>query len=775
MVRAESITALRGPASAVTGMSYSYQGPGPASVTSLSHPHLSTSGAVGIVPSILDVRVGLYHCQSPQLSNWAVIPLSTLGSASSAEPRSAPPTCLFSIRELLSGASSVCGLGELPAWDPDLFSPGSLGLSSFWSEVASLHPLRDRIVSWLREGVRFDEFATPFVGTYGDITFDGSGIPPSFQLPNHPSVRPGGSFHAFASKEIAAAVLNGSVVDLGPVGSAMPPRCIHPLGVEPNKPRLIYDQRAANLLTPSPPVRYDSVYDLARAIPQLDPLLTCWDHKSGYFHVKLHSDSQTFFGFVFNDRYYTYTVIPFGWSCSAFLYQTVSEAVAGFLRSLGIRDFAYVDDSCTASSGAVGAQRDVAVKACVLFLLHYFLSPKCELLPAPTVKWLGLLIGARSKTFALPSRRIDKFLVLLAGPLTSGSISFATLRRVAGKVVSFAPAVPGALLLARPLFDALSAAEQRGAAAVPLDGPLLSCLMLWTRVRAFHGRVPWRSERHYAAHITVHTDASSLGWGGTVAAAPGNPVGLASAAGDSWRTEDVHLHINTKEMLAVPLALKAALPPWFRDATVRLGTDNSSVFWLLHSGRASRNPITLSAQLELLRLEMERNIVILPFWLPSDLNPADAVSRAGYVHEEALSPVLFSRVEGLFGPFTLDAMASAFNAKCRRYLSRFPSPSAAGADFFAFPLGQERSIYCFPPDPIVGAAVAYLAEQGAAGVLIVTADFHKPWWPLLAGRPAVPLARAGSRSAIARPASHGRLVPFPLRSDLLAVPFDFRR
>ena len=730
-------------------------------------PDTSPSSWPKVTGSILDTCVGLYP------RRWDVIPVSELGSASLGAAVGAPPAGLFTIRELLSGSGGP-QLLELPAWHPGSFVPGSLGLSRFWAEVAALHPLRDRLLSWLRDGVRFDEFAQPFAGSFCGISFDGSCVPPRFSLPNHPGVRPGGDFHAFAAKEIAASVLNGSVIDLGPVaGCAQAPHCIHPLGVEPNKPRLIYDQRAANLLTPSPPVHYDSVWDLARAIPQAEPLLTCWDHKSGYFHVKLHESSRTYFGFEFDGRYFTYAVIPFGWSCSAFVYQSISAAVAGFLRSLGIRDFAYVDDSCTASSGLAGAQRDVAVKSCVLFLLHYFLSPKCELIPAPTVKWLGLLIGARSKTFALPPLRMDKFLARLAAPLTAGVISFSTLRRLAGMVVSFSPAVPGALLLARPLFDALAAAERSGAARVPLHGALLACMLLWSKIRIFQGRMPWRSERHYAAHITLHTDASSLGWGGALLSAPDNPDGLTPLAGDAWRTEDVQLHINAKEMLAIPLSLRAALPPWFRDATVRLGTDNASVFWLLLKGRASRNPATLSAQLELLHLELDRNIVILPFWIPSEHNPADPVSRAAYTHEETLSTDLFRRVEALFGPFTLDAMASAFNNKCPRYLSRFPSPSAAGANFFAFPLGRERSIYCFPPAPLISAAIAYLVEQHARGVLIVPAASHEPWWSLLAGLPATLLAEAGSRSAVARPASGGCLIPLPLQSALLAVPFAF--
>lgn len=304
---------------------------------------------------------------------------------------------------------------------------------------------------------------------------------------------------------------------------------------------------------------------------------------------------------------------------------------------------------------------------------------------------------------------------------------------------------------------------------------MLECLLLWSNVRSFQGRLPWRSERHYVAHITLHTDASSLGWGGTLQHAPNNPDTLAPLAGDTWHAEEVHLHINVKEMLAIPRTLKAALPPWFRNATVRLGTDNASVFWLLLSGRASRNRVSLAAQLELLHIELDRNIVILPFWIPSAENPADSVSRAGYTHEETLSAALFGLVHARFGPFSLDAMASAFNAKCTRYLSRFPSPSAAGVNFFAFPLGLEQSIYCFPPEPLIGAAIAYLAEQRACGVMIVPASFHKPWWSLLAGLPTTFLARSGSRSAVARPASGGSLVPLPLEANLLAVPFDFKR
>lgn len=690
------------------------------------------------------------------------------------------PAATFCLRDLLSGRGpQALSAADVPAWHPGDFLPGGPGGSPYWEEVLSDAPNRRAILSWLRDGVRFSDFATPFASPFGAA--DVSLLPPRFAQRNHPPVQPGGAFHAFAVAEVAEGVRNGSMRVWGLAGSCVPPWCVHPLSVEPKKPRLCYDQRFANQWTPPPPTSYDCASDLARSVPSGgDPLLTTWDLKSGYFHVRLHPDSETFFGFLLDGVYYVYRVIPFGWNCSAFIFQSVTSSVGAFLRTLGLRVFIYLDDASTVScDGLRAALVDMAVEGSLLYLLRFFVSHKSALAPAACQRWLGLLIDVRARTFSLPEDKIAKFLALLGEVQRDGCVSEATLSRIAGKCVAFSPAVPGAQLFARPLFDALAALQRRPSArasSAPLVGPLRDCVELWTHLRDLHGTQQWRSERHFQVSLSFSSDASAVGWGAVVClvgpdGSPSDPVRV----GDAWAPDELSLHINVKEFIAFPRALAAGLPASIRDAIIRVGTDSTVALGWLMSGRAARHPAALRAQLELFDFQRLRNALLQGYHIPGAQNAGpDGISRAPYSHEESLSPALFSLLERRFGPFSLDAMASAANSRCRRYVSRFRSPSSVGADVFSFPVGAEPAVYCFPPFPLIGAVVSYFAEQRARGVLVLPCDHSAPWWSALVGCSRLPLAPAGSSSAVARPAGVHGFEPVVLRLPLVAVAFDFR-
>ena len=59
------------------------------------------------------------------------------------------------------------------------------------------------------------------------------------------------------------------------------------------------------------------------------------DHKNGYLHVPIHEDLRNFFGILWRGVYYVFAVLP---------YHTLTEAVAMYLRSLGIPMIDWIDD-----------------------------------------------------------------------------------------------------------------------------------------------------------------------------------------------------------------------------------------------------------------------------------------------------------------------------------------------------------------------------------------------------------------------------------------------
>ena len=123
-------------------------------------------------------------------------------------------------------------------------------------------------------------------------------------------------------------------------------------------------------------------------------------HKAGYLHVPFHKDSWKYLGVFWEGEYYVYTCLPFGTSFSPFVYHTLTEAVARYIRGLGIPMMAYIDDSLGGTEVAckgkseecqfASACRAVFVVCMVYFLCGYFVGlKKSELFPRYTAKYLG--------------------------------------------------------------------------------------------------------------------------------------------------------------------------------------------------------------------------------------------------------------------------------------------------------------------------------------------------------------------------------------------------
>ena len=89
------------------------------------------------------------------------------------------------------------------------------------------------------------------------------------------------------------------------------------------------------------------------------------------------------FGVYWKGKYYVFTVLPFGWKSSPVIYHTLTEAVAMYIRSLGIPMLAWIDDMCgmtqflwqqgSDEQQFQSAMTSMVVTTWVLFFAGYFL------------------------------------------------------------------------------------------------------------------------------------------------------------------------------------------------------------------------------------------------------------------------------------------------------------------------------------------------------------------------------------------------------------------
>ena len=77
-----------------------------------------------------------------------------------------------------------------------------------------------------------------------------------------------------------------------------------------------------------------------------------FDHKSGFHNVLLAPESWEYFGLCWRGVYNVWTVLYFGWCASPYIYHSLSDAVAQYLRSQDIPTSAWLDDLWMTNSRA---------------------------------------------------------------------------------------------------------------------------------------------------------------------------------------------------------------------------------------------------------------------------------------------------------------------------------------------------------------------------------------------------------------------------------------
>jgi hypothetical protein len=178
-----------------------------------------------------------------------------------------------------------------------------------------------------------------------------------------------------------------------------------------------------------------------------------------------------------------------------------------------------------------------------LIQLGYFLGLKKSILtPQKVVPYLGFRADSIGEVFRLIPDKQHKFIDLIRETLKTNYISVKTLQRIVGKCVSFSLAVAAARLFTREMNAAISRGllTQR---CIRLDGPLRDEIAHWLFLENWDDPIPWRNERHL--QVTMATDASQLGWGGTIS------LPEHSYTSDYWMASEMLWDIATKEAVAI--------------------------------------------------------------------------------------------------------------------------------------------------------------------------------------------------------------------------------
>ena len=335
---------------------------------------------------------------------------------------------------------------------------------SFWEhEVLVDHPHKNTILNWLT-GVKIEEFLNSFTST----TFQQQEVHSYYPQPREFENYVPPEFRSFMNEQVQEWVNLGVLrnwEDVRTKNDPLIPTIVSPLGIEPNKPRAIWDGRYVNEFCRDIPFHMDNASKVAE-VAWPNAYFFKLDHKNGYLHIPLHRQSWKFFGIRWNNVYYVITVLPFGWKTSPLIYHTVTEALAMYIRSLGIPILCWIDDMLGMTEQVFrqqpdelqfqSAMRAMVVVTRVLFLAGYFLGiPKCNLVPEKVMTYLGIDCDSLHSKFLVPEKRIIKYIPILQDLVSRQWVSFADLEKVVGKLVSLEVAVPAGMWYTREQYAAM--------------------------------------------------------------------------------------------------------------------------------------------------------------------------------------------------------------------------------------------------------------------------------------------------------------------------------
>ena len=193
----------------------------------------------------------------------------------------------------------------------------------------------------------------------------------------------------------------------------------------------------------------------------------------------------------------------------------------------------------------------------------------------------------------------------------------------------------------------------------------------------------------------------------------------------TWTHTDHKLHINCLELKAVIHALQH----WaqvLRGHQVIIATDNSTVVSYINKQGGTHSPTLLRLTVKLLLWLEAQNIIVRARHIPGCLNViADHLSRLNQpiATEWSLHPEIMKSIFRVWGTPEVDMFAIVSNSHLPRFLSPIPEPRALAVDALSQDW-QGRSMYMFPPFPLLNKVIQKLRSSPAAEVVLIA-----PWWP----------------------------------------------
>ena len=259
------------------------------------------------------------------------------------------------------------------------------------------------------------------------------------------------------------------------------------------------------------------------------------DIRHAYHTIPIAEEHQKFLRFIWKEKIFQYTCLPFGFSSDPRIFTKVLKPVFAKLSMLGFVNISYIDDILLMGN----SEND-----CNVNVQH------------------AIIINSESMTVELTKEKKDT----LYAELEKNQAKIREVARIIGLIVSSFSAVDcGPLhyrVLEREKNIALRDAHGNFEQFMNITEEMKQELSWW--IENVHKQI--RIISRGSPEITIKRDASLIGWGAT--------TGNQETSG-RWTCEESTHHINYLELLAIFMALRS-FSDRVRNKFVRIMSDNTS-------------------------------------------------------------------------------------------------------------------------------------------------------------------------------------------------------
>jgi len=342
------------------------------------------------------------------------------------------------------------------------------------------------------------------------------------------------------------------------------PYVVNPLSVsvQPNgKKRLILDLRHVNRHLKKQKVKFED-WKIALSYFQKGSYMVSFDLKSGYHHIDIHPDYQSFLGFGWkfsgdsSFRYFVFTVLPFGLSSAPYIFTKVLKPLEKYWRIQGVNIALFLDDgllieyeenACRSLSRNIKSDLNSSG-----FITN---DEKSTWEPCQSIQWLGLVWNSEIGTIRITDRRVDNIAETIVKIYDKESVvSARELASFVGKIIS-AGAVFGNLSRIMTRYCTISiVAAQDWDSRFKLDEYCLREIKFWeTNLERKNLRTISDEPRKKSNYI-VRSDASGTGCGAHL------DLNGEQLCHKQWEENECAKSSTWRELSAIEFAIDSFLP-----------------------------------------------------------------------------------------------------------------------------------------------------------------------------------------------------------------------